>query len=187
MGSDSDSETTILLVDDEPDVVEAYAAILNSEHAVRTATGGAEALEQIDDAVDVVFLDRRMPDMSGDELLGELRKRGYEIPIAMLTAVDPGVDIIEMPFDDYLTKPIDRTALKSKVDVLTNRAEFGETSREFYRLVSKKATLEAQSEDVKTSDEYQALVDRIETLRSDLDETLDDLLSEDPEAAFRDI
>lgn len=180
----SDSEATILLVDDEPDVVDAYAALLQNSYDVRTATGGEAALHQVDEDVDLIFLDRRMPGMSGDELLGELRQQGYEMPVAMLTAVDPDVDIIEMPFDDYLTKPVEREQLLSKVRVLLNRAEFDETSREFYRLASKKATLEAEGFD-EGDESYQELVEQMGTLQNELDETLSEMFDDDPESAFR--
>ncbi|SDK10350.1 hypothetical protein SAMN05216226_11827 [Halovenus aranensis] len=48
------SETTILLVDDEQDVADAYTAQLQSDYDTRTAYGGEDALERVDDEVDVV-------------------------------------------------------------------------------------------------------------------------------------
>ena len=77
-------------------------------HDVRTAYGGEEALEKADEDVDLVFLDRQMPDMSGDDVLERVRERGLDCRVVMVTAVDPDFDIVEMPFDDYLTKPVMR-------------------------------------------------------------------------------
>jgi len=63
----SSEPATVLVVDDEPDVADAYAAQLQNEFIVSTAYGGQEALDKIDDSVNVVLLDRRMPGISGDE------------------------------------------------------------------------------------------------------------------------
>jgi CheY-like chemotaxis protein len=63
-------EGTVLVVDDEPQLAELYSMQLAEEYEVRTATGGPEALDLVDEEVDVALLDRRMPRMSGDELLG---------------------------------------------------------------------------------------------------------------------
>ncbi|MFC6872892.1 response regulator [Halobellus marinus] len=179
-------ETTILAVDDEPALREIYAMFLEEVYEVRIAAGGEAALSTMDDDVDVVLLDRRMPRMSGSEVLDTLRERGYTVPVMMVTAVDPQEDIITMPFDDYLVKPIDREELLAKIDVLASQAHLDRKSREFYRLASKRATLETQdSFDHTASEEYQELVDRMEALRSELNETLDDLIEEEPRAAFQ--
>ncbi|MFB6105679.1 MAG: response regulator, partial [Halobacteriaceae archaeon] len=60
---------TVVVVDDEEGIAEAYSYWLSDEYDVRTAQSGAGALETIDEDVDVVLLDRRMPDRSGDEVL----------------------------------------------------------------------------------------------------------------------
>ena len=188
MGPATSGDTTVMIVDDEADLLEAYELMLADTYEVVTANGGEEALEAVDEDIDVGFLERRMPGMSGDELLDELREQGYDVPVAMVTAVEPDDDIIEMPFDDYLTKPVNRELLTNKVEILSNRASFDHKSREFYRLASKKATLEAKDAfDHTENEEYQQLVEQMEALRADLDETLDELVAEDPESAFRSI
>jgi DNA-binding response OmpR family regulator len=111
------------------------------EYEVRTATGGPEALDLVDEEVDVALLDRRMPRMSGDELLDKLRERGIEAKVAMLTAVDPDVDIVDMPFDDYRTKPVAAAELRGLVRTLLLRASYDERCQEFFQLASKKAAL----------------------------------------------
>jgi CheY-like chemotaxis protein len=111
---------TVLVVDDEPGLVDLYVAFLEPEYDVRTATNGDEALQACDETVDVVLLDQRMPDMSGDEVLAELRQRNFDVRVAMLTAVEPDQDIVDMSFDDYKTKPVERSDLLSLVDTLLN-------------------------------------------------------------------
>jgi DNA-binding response OmpR family regulator len=107
----------VLIVDDEKQVADAYALRLRGECTVDTAYGGQEALSAIEDeAVDILLLDRHMPDVSGDEVLTQLDEHGFEGRIVMVTAIDPEFDILELPFDDYLCKPIDREDIRSVVD-----------------------------------------------------------------------
>ena len=103
--------TTILAVDDEPGLTELYEAWLDRSYAVRTATGGAGALTAVDDDVDAVLLDRQMPDVSGDEVLREIRARGYDCPVALVTAAKPSAEVLELPYDEYLLKPIEREGI----------------------------------------------------------------------------
>jgi DNA-binding response OmpR family regulator len=126
-----------------------------------------------------------MPDLTGDEVLEEIRARGLETQIAMITAVEPDVDIIEMPFDDYLVKPITKDDLHSLVKILLRRANYDERSQEFFRLASKKAALESSPDvSVESEEEYQELTARMEELRAELDETLAELSDDDFREAF---
>lgn len=166
-------EATVLVVDDEPGLVDLYVAFLESKYNVRTATSGSEALQGCDETIDVVLLDRRMSDMSGDEVLAELRQRTFDGRVAMLTGVDPDRRIVEMPFDDYRVKPIERSDLVSLVETLLKRARFNEKSQEFFSLASQKAALEMSNEDA--TREYEEIVERMQDLRQKLDATLDEL------------
>ncbi|EMA65475.1 response regulator [Halorubrum kocurii] len=175
--SDAETPPTVLAVDDEPDLAELYRVYLDAAYEARIATSGEEALSMMDESVDVVLLDRRMPEMSGHEVLEAIREDGYDARIAMLTAVEPDVDIVEMPFDDYKTKPVTREDLLGLVEVLLHRAEFDEHSQEFFALASKKAALEAT--DTTDTDEYEELIDRMEAVRDRVDDTLDRLSARD--------
>ena len=178
MSANVDGErTTVLVVDDEPDLAELYRVYLSSDYEVRVATSGEEALERMDDAVDVVLLDRRMPEMSGTEVLTELRSEGYDARVAMLTAVEPAGDIVEMPFDDYKTKPVTKADLVTLVQVLVQRAEYDEQSQRFFALASKKAALEAA--DNTGTEEYEGLTEELQAVREQVDETLDRLSARD--------
>jgi CheY-like chemotaxis protein len=114
----NDDHATVLLVDDEQGLLELYEVWLSDTCEVRTAGCGEAALDRMDGEVDVVFLDRRMPDLSGMEVLRELRDRGYDCPVAMLTAVHPEDDAGDGPFDEYLTKPVDEEDIKRTLDAL---------------------------------------------------------------------
>ncbi|SFR31013.1 MULTISPECIES: response regulator [Halorubrum] len=170
-------EATVLAVDDEPDLAELYRVYLDPAYDVRIATGGEEAVDAMDETVDIVLLDRRMPDMSGHEVLEAIRDEGYDARVAMLTAVEPDVDIVEMPFDDYKTKPVTKEDLLTLVEVLLHRAAFDERSQEFFALASKKAALEAAG--TTNSEEYEELVERMESVRLEVDDTLDHLSARD--------
>jgi CheY-like chemotaxis protein len=81
------SNGTVLFVDDEPEILEMYELLCQSEYTVRTAQTGAGALEQFGDQVDIAFFDRRMPDVSGYELIEEIRSEGYKTPLGVISAV----------------------------------------------------------------------------------------------------
>lgn len=165
---------TVLIVDDEADLAELYSSFLDNEYDVRTATSGAEALGILDETIDVALLDRRMPDMSGDELLAQIRGRDLDVQVAMLTAVEPDGEILEMPFDDYKVKPLTENDLTAIVETLLKRATYDERSQELFRVISKKASLKKADKD--DTDEYQELDARLEELRKDVDGTLDELI-----------
>jgi DNA-binding response OmpR family regulator len=161
---------TVLVVDDEREVVDAYALRLGGRYDdVRTAYGGEEALAAIDETVDVVLLDRRMP-YSGDRVLREIRDRGYDCRVIMVTAVDPGFGIVDMPFDDYLCKPIDAADLFAAVDQQLEAASYDDPLTEFFGLTAKLAVLEAERspEQLETSSEYLRMDRRAEELREEL-------------------
>ena len=135
----TDEQLTILVVDDEQEIADLYSMWLDREHEVRTAYSGQEALEAVDESVDIVFLDRRMPELTGDEVLAEMRERGLDCCVALMTAVDPDFDIIDLGFDAYLTKPVMRDDLDEAVETLREREAVEKTRREYRALVSKKS------------------------------------------------
>jgi len=167
----TDEQLTILVVDDETDIADLYTTWLGMDHGVRTAYGGEEAIEKADAAVDIVFLDRQMPDYSGDEVLERIREKGLDCRVVMVTAVDPDFDIVSMGFDDYLTKPVMRDDLVEAVDSMREREDYDETLQEYFALTSKKATLEAEKtpSELQNNEEYQEMVDRVEELEEEAD------------------
>ena len=171
--SDSD-QPTVLVVEDERALIELYVRWLGDDYDVRTAEGGEEALEKFDGDVDVALLDRLMPGMSGDEVLETIRERDTDCKVTMVTAVEPDFDVITMGFDDYLTKPVEQETLLETIDRLLSRTEYVDLEQELYALVSKQAALEASKsvEELKQSEEFADLEERIAEVRDRLDETL---------------
>ncbi|SDJ94875.1 HalX domain-containing protein [Natronorubrum texcoconense] len=180
----------VLVVDDESRLADLFAAWLQSEWRADTAYDGEEALEKMADSVEVVLLDRRMPGLSGDEVLAKIRDAGYDSRVVMVTAVDPDFDIIEMGFDDYLVKPVSKDELVDIVDNVADRSEYESDIQEYYALVSKKALLESEKADRELADneEYQELHERVAELEKRVDETVSGMTSHDDfVGAFQDL
>ncbi|MCT9096338.1 HalX domain-containing protein [Haloarchaeobius sp. HME9146] len=170
-----------LIVEDEPDLANLYAAWLRDACTVKTAYNGQQALEAISEEVDIVLLDRRMPGLSGDEVLSTIRDRELDTRIAMVTAVEPDFDIIQMGFDDYLVKPVSKDDLLEIIDQLLLRSTYDEQIQEFFALASKKALLDSQKTEaeLRASEKYSRLEDRLHVMRAQIDETITELSDHD--------
>ena len=166
----------VLIVDDEREVADAYALRLKGLSDVDTVYDGENALEYIEaKPVDILLLDRHMPGLSGDEVLEELADRDFDGRIIMVTAIDPGFDVIDMPFDDYLCKPLERDDIRAAVD--QQRLIFGyETLGEYFSTKSKRAVLfsELPAEKLETHPEYQEIKRQTESLRQRAERLLED-------------
>jgi len=177
----SDDPPLVLVVEDERDLADLYTTWLAESYRVRTVNDGRAALDEIDDEVRVVLLDRRMPDLSGDEVLDALRDRELDCRVAMVTAVEPDIDVVDMSFDDYLVKPVSRDELNNTVSNLLVRDEYDEGVRRLFSLASKKALLESDTSKaaLEESEKYQQLLDDIASLRAELDDKLAQLSDTD--------
>mgnify|MGYP002760805927 CR=1 FL=1 len=170
----SEEPPIVLVVEDEPDLADLYAAWLGDEYRVRTAYGGQEAIDALSEDIDVILLDRRMPGLSGDEVLETVRERGIDCRVAMVTAVEPDFDIVEMGFDDYLVKPVTKEALRETVEELNRRSQYDAGVQEFFSLASKRAVLESEKgrATLEESEEYEELTERLDELKGSLDEAI---------------
>jgi DNA-binding response OmpR family regulator len=171
----SDAPPVVLVVDDDEAVAEAYAASLRERYTVRVAYGGEAALAAAD-GVDAVVLDRRLSDRDGDDVLAALRRRGIDAPVIMTTAVDPDLNILELDFDDYLTKPVDGATLRETVERHLDVAGRDPRLSRFFGLVSKLAVLreERPAEELAESDDYQRLEAEAAALADDLRDSVSD-------------
>lgn len=182
-------DTTVLIVEDRPDVLALYERFVGEEYTVRTATTVESAVETVDESTDVVLLDRRLPDGNGQRVLERIRSQELGCRVAMVTGVAPDFDIIGMGFDHYVVKPISRDGLLDAVEVLLGRTEYGTKLRETAALVSKRALLEAEKsvDELEGNPEYHRLVDRVDTLQRDIDDISARFTAADFRAMFRDI
>ena len=128
--------TRILVVDDEPDVIEALRIGFElqwREIDVLGADDGQSALDLIEhDHPDIVLLDIGLPDMDGFEVLRQVRAFS-DVPVVMLTARDDAIDKVkglELGADDYVTKPFNHLELMARIRAVLRRLDMpGPTTR----------------------------------------------------------
>jgi DNA-binding response OmpR family regulator len=121
-------KTRILVVDDEPNIVQTLKDRLEmNEYAVETAANGEEGLRIAREKTpDMVLLDVIMPIMDGHEMLEKLRQNewGRNISVIMLTARSQAQDIARARacnIDDYIIKPFDLSELLEKIENILER------------------------------------------------------------------
>ena len=116
-----DKRGTILVIDDEPAIVDLFSEYLtDQDFAVVTAAGGEEGLARLAaDKPDIVFLDMRMPGMDGLETLKQIRAVNMRVPVLMISANDDmaaAKDAIRLGAFDYTLKPVDFDYLSRALD-----------------------------------------------------------------------
>ena len=144
----------VLLVEDEPGLVMTLTDRLTREgYAVEASPDGESGLERAcAEAFDLVILDVMLPRLGGFEVIRELRKRGIETPVIMLTARGQVVDKVvglKLGADDYVTKPFEMVELLARIEAKLRRApgtphpaeghQFGEIRMDFRRAEITKA------------------------------------------------
>jgi two-component system alkaline phosphatase synthesis response regulator PhoP len=118
----------ILLIEDEPGLVLTLSDLLATEgYLVETATDGESGLAKAQTGnFALLVLDVMLPKKSGFEVCRELRQKGIDIAILMLTAKSQVVDRVvglKLGADDYLAKPFDPAELLARVEALLRRVE----------------------------------------------------------------
>ncbi|CDK39296.1 response regulator transcription factor [Halorubrum sp. AJ67] len=137
--------SVVLIVEDEPDLADQYAAWLDDDYEVRSTIDAETAREEFDASVDVVLLDRQLPDASGAGLLGRLRARDGDFAAAMITGIEPDFRVLQLDVDEYVTKPVERDELRALVERLTDRRAVEEAVDGYLSLLAKKRASEADS------------------------------------------
>ena len=117
----------LLLVEDEPGLVMTLRDRLTREgYSVDTSADGESGLERAaGEAFDLVLLDVMLPRINGLDVLRELRKRGIETPVIMLTAKGQVADKVvglKLGADDYVTKPFEMMELLARIEAKLRRA-----------------------------------------------------------------
>ena len=125
----TDSGPRVLVVDDEPSIVDAVATSLRYEgFTVDEAMTGRKALAQAqEDPPDLVILDVMLPDLDGLEVTRRLRADGVRVPILFLTARDTLQDKLAgltVGGDDYVTKPFALAEVIARVHAILRRTGY---------------------------------------------------------------
>src|SRR3954470_16222158 len=116
----------ILVVDDEPSIIDAVATALRYEgYEVDEASNGRDALAAVTRAEpDLMVLDWMLPDIAGIEVGKRLRERGFKTAILFLTArdaVEDKVEALRAGGDDYVTKPFSLAEMVARVQAVLRR------------------------------------------------------------------
>jgi two-component system OmpR family response regulator len=117
----------ILVVDDEPSLVDTVATVLRYEgFAVVEATSGREALARLQEqSFDLVVLDVMLPDLDGLEVTRRMRSDGIDVPVLFLTAKGEVSDLVEglsAGGDDYVSKPFSLAEVVARSKALIRRS-----------------------------------------------------------------
>lgn len=118
----------ILVVDDEESIREVVSEALDDAgYFVDTASSGWEALEMLSGAsYDLMFLDVKMPGMSGQQVLDRVKSERLDLPVVMLTAVTGGgseAEFRQRGATDYLRKPCAMEMVVATADRILQRGK----------------------------------------------------------------
>jgi EAL domain-containing protein (putative c-di-GMP-specific phosphodiesterase class I) len=133
----------VLLVDDDEDVLFTLEALLaEAGHRVESARDGREAAGRLDEAdrFDVIVSDIGMPGMDGLQLLQEVRARGVDLPVILMTGgpgIDTAIKAVELGALRYLLKPVQSDALRAAVETAARLSRIGRWRREARRYMSR--------------------------------------------------
>ncbi|MDR5657750.1 response regulator [Halodesulfurarchaeum sp. HSR-GB] len=160
----------MLIVDDEPGLVDLFDLWLTDDYNTVTATTGKTALEKISPSIDAALLDRDLVTMNGSDLATEIRALDPYIPIAFVSGGEPDGDILETGFDDYLVKPI------GKSDLLTTLKFFFKTLvslddpyRDYAKVLRQQAVINETTNTISKS-ETTELRSTLQTYRKGIDQ-----------------
>lgn len=131
-----ESGTSILLVEDNPELLAYLKSSLNHKHTIFTANNGKEALNTIRESdIDLIVSDVMMPEMNGIELCKTIQGdiAISHVPLIFLTAKTDDLSQVEgirIGAEDYITKPFSPSVLDAKIDMVLQKRE---TLRNYYR------------------------------------------------------
>jgi DNA-binding NtrC family response regulator len=131
----------VLLVGDDAVAAERYERWLTDAYAVRRAEPSA-AHEAVDESVDVVVLDREPGTGVGEAVLRAVGDADPDCRVALVTAVDPGLDVVELGVDEHVSRPPDSETLCGVVAELLELAAFEADRRRYRDLARERARLE---------------------------------------------
>src|SRR5579862_9025952 len=132
VAQETDPKVRVLVVDDEPNIVDVISMALRYEgFEVASAGSGADAVAAFaEQRPALVVLDVMLPDVDGFEVARRLATSGDGVPIIFLTARDSTEDVVKgltIGGDDYVTKPFSLEELVARIRTILRRSGIGET------------------------------------------------------------
>ncbi|MCR5055025.1 MAG: response regulator transcription factor [Lachnospiraceae bacterium] len=151
----------IMVCDDEKDIVNALRIYLEqASYEVVTASNGKEAIDLLDENIDLIILDVMMPVMDGIEAMKKIRETS-NVPIILLTAKSEEIDKVTGLYegaDDYVTKPFASAELLARVrSQLRRYRTLGGQTKEDYKLQIGGIELDDRAKEVTLDGEKVAL------------------------------
>ncbi|ELZ95804.1 HoxA-like transcriptional regulator [Haloferax mucosum ATCC BAA-1512] len=167
----NDGATRILVADDDENMADLYATVLDDRYDVVTAGDGREALRMLDETIDLAIVDRRMPGLSGSEVATRRADLGIDCPIIICTSLRPDPSVLTLPIDEYLVKPISPAELREAVASVIARSDLSEREREYRALAARVESVSTNSASYQsaTSSAFRDALERLEELGDDLD------------------
>lgn len=109
----------LLIIDDDPDLLESLRAVFGDRYEVTTASSAEAAAEQLRETpADVILLDVVLPGIDGVAFLRELRRDHPDLPVVMISAassIQPVMEALDLGACDYVRKPFDVADLRHVV------------------------------------------------------------------------
>ena len=121
-------ESTVLIVEDEDDILELIEFTLQSEGYDTVGLSDTKLVEKLlqEEDVDIILMDRNLPGIDGADFIKNLRAKGLNQPVIYVTAKDSEGDLLEgfeKGGDDYITKPFSLDELKARVKAVLKRSK----------------------------------------------------------------
>jgi DNA-binding response OmpR family regulator len=117
----------LLIIEDHPKIRANLIEFFEIKwYTAEWAIHGEEALSMLHANYDIIILDMNMPIMNGSTFIQQLRGKGWNIPVLVLTSnslVDDKITMFDLGADDYVTKPFDMRELEARVIALLRRRE----------------------------------------------------------------
>ena len=182
-------DAKVLIVEDEESLATLHNHHLKDRYETEVAYNAGEALVKLSPEIDLVFLDRRMPGMSGDELLDHIDDWEASCQVIMVTAVDPDVELVNMPIAGYLTKPVSKEEMLDASKQALLLKEYESLVTEYYEAKRKHALLvsEFSNGQMNNDDDFIELENRVESLKQDIEHIIDAFPDEEFAQEFREI
>lgn len=132
------TDIEIVVIEDEPDILELLEYHLGKEGYAVTGFLSSENVEQFieEETPSLMIVDRNLPGVEGSEFVAYLREQGYDIPVIFLTARDKDSDLEEgfkSGGDDYMTKPFKSKELLLRIEALLRRSGVQASEKIKYR------------------------------------------------------
>lgn len=153
----------VLLVETDTALRELYERWLSERFDVRPVRNGVAAERLLEDEIDVLVLNRILPDRSERAVFELVADREAEAGVVILTTQPPDLAVLDVPFDEYLLKPVDRFTLHEAVERAQRLVAVERCLRRYLRLLTKRDLVESEpiAGTLSNSERYEKLLDRI--------------------------